>query len=128
MVSLSLTYKAPDGAGVQVLAATNRPQALDSALLRPGRLDVLLYVPPPDAAGRLQILQIHTRKMPLADDVNLQVNVNANRCLVVMTTCMMTCMTNVLAPSECAWTAEFVYAALLLFVTACQTASYHLML
>ena len=58
---------------MQVLAATNRPQALDSALLRPGRLDVLLYVPPPDAAGRLQILQIHTQKIPLAEDVDLQV-------------------------------------------------------
>ena len=54
-----------------MLAATNRPGALDAALVRPGRLDLLLYVPPPDAAGRLATLRIHTRGMPLAPDVNL---------------------------------------------------------
>jgi len=54
-----------------VLAATNRPAALDAALVRPGRLDLLLYVPPPDAAGRLATLRIHTRGMPLAPDVDL---------------------------------------------------------
>ncbi|KAL0051736.1 hypothetical protein WJX82_001191 [Trebouxia sp. C0006] len=58
--------------GVQILAATNRPGALDAALLRPGRLDLILYVPPPDVAGRLQTLQIHTQDMPLAEDVDLQ--------------------------------------------------------
>lgn len=47
--------------GVLLLAATNRPGSLDSALLRPGRLDVLLYVPPPDQEGRLAVLKIHTR-------------------------------------------------------------------
>ena len=47
--------------GVVVLAATNRPAALDAALLRPGRLDVLLYVGPPDADARLEALRIHTR-------------------------------------------------------------------
>jgi hypothetical protein len=46
---------------VLLLAATNRPAGLDPALLRPGRLDVLLYVPPPDAAGREAILRLHTR-------------------------------------------------------------------
>ena len=60
--------------GVQILAATNRPQALDPALLRPGRLDLILYVPPPDVAGRLQTLKIHTRDIPLAPDVDLQVS------------------------------------------------------
>ena len=60
-------------AGVQILAATNRVDALDSALLRPGRMDVILYVPPPDAAGRLQTLHIHTQGMPLAQDVDLKV-------------------------------------------------------
>ena len=59
-------------AGVQVIAATNRPGAIDAALLRPGRLEMLLFVPPPDAAGRLQVLEIHTRSMPLAPDVDLQ--------------------------------------------------------
>ena len=56
-----------------MLAATNRPGALDAALLRPGRLDVQLYVPPPDACARLAILAVHTRAMPLAPDVDLQV-------------------------------------------------------
>ncbi len=56
-----------------VLAATNRPHVLDAALLRPGRLDVLLYVPPPDVLGRLDILRVHSRGMPLAEDVDLQV-------------------------------------------------------
>ena len=62
----------PLPAGVQVIAATNRPGAIDAALLRPGRLEMLLFVPPPDAAGRLQVLEIHTRSMPLAPDVDLQ--------------------------------------------------------
>ncbi|KAL6754073.1 P-loop containing nucleoside triphosphate hydrolase protein [Haematococcus lacustris] len=57
--------------GVLVLGATNRPQAMDAALLRPGRFDSLLYVPPPDEAGRLQVLQVHTRCMPLGADVDL---------------------------------------------------------
>ncbi|GFH12337.1 cell division control 48-like protein B [Haematococcus lacustris] len=57
--------------GVLVLGATNRPQAMDAALLRPGRFDSLLYVPPPDEAGRLQVLQVHTRGMPLGADVDL---------------------------------------------------------
>ncbi len=59
--------------GVQVLAATNRPQAVDAALLRPGRLDTLLFVPPPDVQGRLQALSIHTRSIPLHADVSLEV-------------------------------------------------------
>lgn len=60
-------------AGVLLLAATNRPQEIDAALLRPGRFDVILYVPPPDEAGRLETLKIHTRGMPLAADADLQV-------------------------------------------------------
>ena len=58
-------------AGVLVLAATNRPAAVDAALLRPGRFDLLLYVPPPNEDGRLQTLAVHTRRMPLAADVDL---------------------------------------------------------
>ncbi len=54
-----------------VLAATNRPGAIDSALMRPGRLDVQLYVPPPDLQGRLEVLKVHTSGMPLAEDVDL---------------------------------------------------------
>ncbi|CAJ1435014.1 unnamed protein product [Effrenium voratum] len=56
---------------VYVIAATNRPDIVDPAMLRPGRLDRLLYVPLPSAAGRLEILQTHMRKLPLAADVDL---------------------------------------------------------
>jgi transitional endoplasmic reticulum ATPase len=57
--------------GVVVLAATNRPDIIDSALLRPGRFDIFVYTPAPDAQARQAIFAVHTRKMPLADDVNL---------------------------------------------------------
>ena len=57
---------------VVVIAATNRPDIIDPALLRPGRFDRLLYVSPPDRESRLQILKIHTKNKPLSDDVNLQ--------------------------------------------------------
>jgi len=56
---------------VIIIAATNRPDIIDSALLRPGRFDRLLFVPPPDLEARKQIFKIHTRKTPLGDDVNL---------------------------------------------------------
>ncbi|NWX13708.1 SPA5L protein, partial [Aegotheles bennettii] len=55
-----------------VVAATNRPDMLDDALLRPGRLDRVIYVPPPDLKGRLLILKICTEKIPLDTDVSLQ--------------------------------------------------------
>ncbi len=57
---------------VVVIGATNRPDILDPALLRPGRFDRLIYVPPPDYKARLEIFRIHTRKMPLASDVDLE--------------------------------------------------------
>ena len=57
--------------GVIVLAATNRADVLDAALLRPGRFDRRIVVPPPDRRGRAAILRIHTRKMPLDTDVDL---------------------------------------------------------
>jgi len=57
--------------GVVVIGATNRPDLLDPALLRPGRFDRVIYVPPPDTKARYEILKIHTRKIPLAEDVNL---------------------------------------------------------
>jgi transitional endoplasmic reticulum ATPase len=56
---------------VVVIGATNRPNLIDPALLRPGRFDELIYVGTPDAAGRRQILGIHTKAMPLAKDVDL---------------------------------------------------------
>jgi transitional endoplasmic reticulum ATPase len=58
--------------GVIVIAATNRIDMLDPALLRPGRLDRLILVPAPDEEARLKILKIHTRKMPLGTDVDLE--------------------------------------------------------
>ncbi|MGO6696320.1 CDC48 family AAA ATPase [Rhizobium johnstonii] len=61
-----------DMQGVVVMAATNRPNLLDPALLRPGRFDELVYVPVPDGKARLKILGIHTKKMPLAADVDLE--------------------------------------------------------
>ena len=58
--------------GVIVLAATNRPDVLDQALLRPGRFDRNVIVQPPDKAGREAILRVHTRAVPLGSDVQLQ--------------------------------------------------------
>src|SRR6059036_1527932 len=57
---------------VIVLAATNRPDVLDSALLRPGRFDRHITVDKPTWRGRLEILKVHTRNKPLADDVDLE--------------------------------------------------------
>src|SRR5947209_1842485 len=58
--------------GVVVLAATNRPEILDPALLRPGRFDRRVTVSPPDLSGRRQILVVHTRDVPLGPDVDLE--------------------------------------------------------
>ena len=57
---------------VVVIGATNRPDIIDPALLRPGRFDRILYVSPPDRDSRLQIIKIHTKKKPLAEDVNIE--------------------------------------------------------
>ncbi len=57
---------------VIVIAATNRPDIIDVALLRPGRFDRLLYVPPPDRESRIEIIKIHTKKKPLAEDVKIE--------------------------------------------------------
>jgi cell division protease FtsH len=59
--------------GVILIAATNRPDVLDPALLRPGRFDRRIVVPAPDVRGRNKILEIHTRKIPLGDEVNLEI-------------------------------------------------------
>jgi cell division protease FtsH len=58
--------------GVIVISATNRPEVLDPALLRPGRFDRRVAVQPPDTIGRRKILEVHTRSVPLADDVDLE--------------------------------------------------------
>ncbi|MGA8899466.1 ATP-dependent zinc metalloprotease FtsH [Bradyrhizobium sp.] len=58
--------------GVILIAATNRPDVLDPALLRPGRFDRQVVVPKPDLVGREQILKVHVRKVPLAPDINLK--------------------------------------------------------
>ncbi|MDQ3140147.1 MAG: AAA family ATPase, partial [Pseudomonadota bacterium] len=58
---------------VVVIGATNRPNLIDPALLRPGRFDELIYVSVPDEGGRRRILGIHTEDMPLADDVDLDI-------------------------------------------------------
>lgn len=59
--------------GVILVAATNRPDVLDPALLRPGRFDRRIVVPRPDVRGREEILKVHTQKIPLAEDVDLSV-------------------------------------------------------
>jgi len=58
--------------GIIIIAATNRPDVLDPALLRPGRFDRQIVVPVPDVKGRLAILGVHTQKLPLAEDVDLE--------------------------------------------------------
>jgi len=59
--------------GIILIAATNRPDVLDPALLRPGRFDRQVVVPNPDVAGREKVLKVHVRKVPLAPDVDLKV-------------------------------------------------------
>ena len=62
-----------------VIAATNRPDILDPAMLRPGRFDRLIYVPSPDEDARLKIFRIVTKAMPLADDVDLMTLARATK-------------------------------------------------
>nr|XP_021500746.1 spermatogenesis-associated protein 5-like protein 1 isoform X2 [Meriones unguiculatus] len=64
---------------VMIVVATNRPEVLDDALLRPGRLDAMIYVPPPDQQGRLSILKVCTNNMPVGPDVSLE-NLAAETC------------------------------------------------
>ena len=59
--------------GVILIAATNRPDVLDPALLRPGRFDRQVVVPNPDLQGRKRILEVHARKTPLSPEVDLEV-------------------------------------------------------
>ncbi|KAM7424468.1 hypothetical protein PAMA_000692 [Pampus argenteus] len=67
-----LDFQEVSNKDVMVVAATNRPDCLDSALLRPGRLDHIIYVPPPDQQARLTILKLCTREMPVGSDVCLE--------------------------------------------------------
>ena len=69
---LTLMDGLTSGSGVVVIGATNRPNALDPALRRPGRFDREIEIPVPDRQGRLEILKIHTRRVPLAPDVDLE--------------------------------------------------------
>ncbi len=71
--------------GVIVIAATNRPDVLDPALLRPGRFDRQVVVPLPDVRGREQILKVHMRKLPLAEDVKPNVIARVRRASPVPT-------------------------------------------
>ena len=57
---------------VIVIGATNRPDIIDPALLRPGRFDRLLLIPPPSKESRLEVFKIHTKNMPLSKDVNIE--------------------------------------------------------
>lgn len=59
--------------GIIVIGATNFPESLDKALVRPGRFDRHVVVPPPDVRGRTQILEVHTQKIPLDEDVSLEI-------------------------------------------------------
>ncbi|CAG8513339.1 15732_t:CDS:2 [Funneliformis caledonium] len=72
---LSMLLNEMDGVetatSILIMGATNRPDMLDAALLRPGRFDRLIYVPPPDFKSRKQVLKIHTSNMPLNEDVDL---------------------------------------------------------
>jgi transitional endoplasmic reticulum ATPase len=56
---------------VVVIAATNRAELIDPALLRPGRFDRIIYVPPPDLNARKEIFKVHLRKVPIAPDVDI---------------------------------------------------------
>jgi len=58
--------------GILIIAATNRPDILDQALLRPGRFDRQIFIPKPDVRGRYEILKVHAKNKPLAKDVDLE--------------------------------------------------------
>jgi transitional endoplasmic reticulum ATPase len=60
-----------ENSNIVIIGATNRPDILDPAILRPGRFDRILLVGPTDKKGRLEILKIHTKNMPLAKDVDI---------------------------------------------------------
>ncbi|MEV0680910.1 AAA family ATPase [Actinosynnema sp. NPDC050436] len=91
---------------VVVLGATNRPELIDPALLRPGRLERLVYVPPPDADARTEILRASSRNTPLADDVDLAAlageleGYSAADCAALIREAALTAMRESLSASE----------------------------
>ncbi|WP_433267770.1 AAA family ATPase [Actinosynnema sp. CS-041913] len=91
---------------VIVLGATNRPELIDPALLRPGRLERLVYVPPPDAEARAEILRASARNMPLAEDVDLAAlageleGYSAADCAALVREAALTAMRESLAAAE----------------------------
>jgi transitional endoplasmic reticulum ATPase len=100
---------------VVILGATNRPELVDPALLRPGRLERLVYVPPPDAQGRADILRTAARNIPLAPDVDLTAlaaeleGYSAADCVALLREAALTAMRESLQASEV--TAEQLAAA-----------------
>jgi len=58
---------------VLVIGATNRADILDPAVLRPGRFDAVVFVPPPDKPARVEIFNVHTKNMPLEEDINFDI-------------------------------------------------------
>ena len=66
---------------IMVIAATNRPDMVDPAVLRPGRFDRLIYVPEPDEKSRMQILKLYTKGMPISKDVDLNQLTTADQVL-----------------------------------------------
>ncbi|VVB77479.1 VCP-like ATPase [uncultured archaeon] len=62
--------KLKDTVGIVVVASTNRPDVIDTALLRPGRFDRLIYIPPPEEGARAKIFALNLKKVPLAEDVD----------------------------------------------------------
>ena len=71
LISIFNSFQNSTDSDVIVVGATNRPELLDAALMRPGRFDKIVFIPPPDFANRLEILQVATSKMPLDSDVDL---------------------------------------------------------
>ena len=66
-----LSNEVPRDKNILFVAATNRPEILDEAILRPGRIDRVIYVPHPDRDARLEILKLYCKNIPLEDDVDL---------------------------------------------------------
>ena len=86
------SFKPSDG--VICIAATNFPQSLDKALIRPGRFDRHVTVPNPDVKGRKEILEVHFKNVPAAKDVDLKVWRYTNTCHPFKQSVMLACMSS----------------------------------